>query len=140
MSSFALAEYVTPHPNRLNLLTHLPSKTVYCALVSPLSQVPGPAFAKYSSFDLKFASFKGRRAHVCLNPVRIYICSQQRPQKLLELHKRYGPVVRVGPNEISIGSWKYYRTIYNNPKTAHKLPAFYTPASFVGKDNIFQMT
>lgn len=61
-------------------------------------------------------------------------------KRLLELHKRYGPIVLVGPNEVSFGSWKYYRSIYNSPKTTHKLPEFSSFASFVGKDNIFQMT
>ena len=61
-------------------------------------------------------------------------------KRLLELHEQYGPVVRVGLNEVSIGSWKYYRALYGNPKTSTKQLEFYGAATFVGKDNIFQMT
>lgn len=56
------------------------------------------------------------------------------------LHNIYGDVVRVGPNEISIANWRHIRTIYANSKTVVKDPAFYANATFVGKNNIFQMT
>ncbi|KAF2019864.1 cytochrome P450 [Aaosphaeria arxii CBS 175.79] len=56
------------------------------------------------------------------------------------LHHKYGDVVRVGPNEVSIASWRHIRTIYANSKTVVKDPSFYANATFVGKNNIFQMT
>jgi len=57
---------------------------------------------------------------------------------LLDLHKQYGPVVRVGPNEISISDWKQYRSLYNNP-LALKEVDFYSPF-ILGKGSLFQMT
>lgn len=61
-------------------------------------------------------------------------------QKLHRLHKQHGPIVRVGPNELSIGDHRYYRLIYTDSKSVVKDPAFYAAATFVGHDNIFQMT
>lgn len=61
-------------------------------------------------------------------------------QRLDELHAKYGSVVRIGPNEVSISDWRYYRTIYSNAVSFVKEPSFYSAAQFVGKDNIFQMT
>lgn len=59
---------------------------------------------------------------------------------LEELHRKYGPVVRVGPNEVSVADWQHLRTIYGNTKTVVKDVSFYANASFVGRNNIFQMT
>jgi hypothetical protein len=60
-------------------------------------------------------------------------------KKLLDLHNQFGPVVQIGPNEVSVGSWKYYRSIYGNPKASAKEPSFYGAATFTYHDNIFQM-
>ncbi|KAJ6107573.1 cytochrome P450 [Penicillium sp. IBT 18751x] len=64
----------------------------------------------------------------------------RRAQKLHNLHKLYGPVIRLGPNEVSAGSYKDYRPIYNDAKSITKDPSFYSVATFVGKGNLFQMT
>jgi hypothetical protein len=66
-----------------------------------------------------------------------YSCLQQ---ELYGLHQLYGSVVRVGPNEVSIGDHRYYRAIYTDSKMTVKDPHFYAAATFIGKDNIFQMT
>ncbi|KAF3040466.1 hypothetical protein E8E12_003874 [Didymella heteroderae] len=55
------------------------------------------------------------------------------------LHRSYGDIVRVGPNEVSVANWRNIRTIYANTKTVVKNSAFYANATFVGKNNIFQM-
>ncbi|KAH7065894.1 cytochrome P450 [Paraphoma chrysanthemicola] len=59
---------------------------------------------------------------------------------LEKLHHKYGPIVRIGPNEVSIDDWRQLRVIYANSKTALKDGAFYHSATFVGRNNIFQMT
>lgn len=61
-------------------------------------------------------------------------------QKLAEYHAKYGPVVRIGPNEVSIASWQTYRPLYANRSTHTKEPVLYGAATFVGKNNIFEMT
>ncbi|KAI5460924.1 hypothetical protein BGZ63DRAFT_405367 [Mariannaea sp. PMI_226] len=60
-------------------------------------------------------------------------------QKLEELHAKYGPIVRIGPKEVSISDWRYLRSIYGNAKGVIKNPAFYEAATFVGKHNVFEM-
>lgn len=87
-----------------------------------LRRLPGPFFSRLTGLPLSIAAFKGRRA-----------------QWLYELHKKYGPVVRVAPGEVSVADPAHYRTIYSNPKTSHKDPGFYSAGSFTGPDNIFQM-
>lgn len=72
-----------------------------------------------------------------LTPRRINIVSFQ---ELYKLHQQYGSIVRIGPNEVSIGDHRYYRPIYSDSKSTMKDPHFYAAANFVGKDNIFQMT
>lgn len=61
-------------------------------------------------------------------------------QEIYKLHQKYGAVVRIGPNEVSIGDYRYYRPVYTDSKSVVKDPHFYAAATFVGKDNIFQMT
>ncbi|KAF3051763.1 hypothetical protein E8E11_010278 [Didymella keratinophila] len=55
------------------------------------------------------------------------------------MHSDYSDVVRVGPNEVSVANWRHIRTIYINTKTVVKDPTFYASATFVGKNNMFQM-
>lgn len=58
-------------------------------------------------------------------------------QKVLQLHRQYGPVVRVGPNEVSLSDWTAYREIYTN-KTTTKTELLYASAQLTGRhDNIF---
>jgi hypothetical protein len=56
----------------------------------------------------------------------------------LKLHEKYGPVVRVGPNEVSISDWTAYRDIYGG-KASTKEDSFYATAVFLSRENIFSM-
>lgn len=65
------------------------------ALVSPLSGVPGPWYTRLTSLWIKYREFTGtRRAWV-------HYCDQ-----------KYGPVVRLGPNEVSFTSYDAVKEIY----------------------------
>ena len=55
------------------------------------------------------------------------------------LHRDYGSVVRIGPNEVSVANWQQIRTIYANTRMVLKDSTFYANASLIGKSNIFQM-
>lgn len=106
-----------------------------------LRQVPGPFFARLSNLELSIAGVKGRRIYVSdVVALIFYELALTRHQALNALHSSYGDVVRVGPNEVSVANWQHLRPIYANSKTVVKDPAFYTNATFVGKNNIFQMT
>lgn len=56
-------------------------------------------------------------------------------QTLLDLHNTYGPIVRVGPNEVSFSDFRVYRQIYNQD-TSLKEESFYKAATLLGYDNI----
>ncbi|KAI0489982.1 cytochrome P450 [Xylaria cf. heliscus] len=78
---------------------------LYQCVFSPLAVFPGPLAAKLS---------KGWRAYVTYRG--------QCHRDLVALHQRYGPVVRIGPNELSVGDpdafLQIYRVSGTYPKSA----------------------
>ncbi|KAB8253313.1 cytochrome P450 [Aspergillus flavus] len=68
----------------------------YQCLLSPLARFPGPFAAKLS---------KGWRAYKTANG--------QWHRKLVDLHRKYGHVVRIAPNELSVGDPSSFRKIYS---------------------------
>ncbi|KAE9370408.1 putative cytochrome P450 [Stipitochalara longipes BDJ] len=83
--------------------------TIYHALFSPLSKLPGPKHSLFSEIYLIIQEFTGKR--------REYIH---------ELHKRYGPVVRLGPNEVSFTSVEAMKEIYSSGGSGYDKTEFYT--------------
>ncbi|KAE8333944.1 cytochrome P450 [Aspergillus sergii] len=69
--------------------------TVYNLLFSPLTSFPGPKLWAVSNIPRQI-SVLGGRSHL----------------RMLALHHRYGPVVRVGPNELSFNGPQGFRDIY----------------------------
>jgi hypothetical protein len=67
------------------------------ALRSPVSKIPGPGYSKFTELWLMIQEFTGNR--------RLYIH---------QLHRRYGPVVRLGPNEVSFTSLEAVKEIYTS--------------------------
>ena len=64
-------------------------------LTSPLRALPGPFISKLTSLNLKYHELRANRT--------LYIHS---------LHEKYGPVVRIAPNEVSFTSWTAVKEIY----------------------------
>lgn len=64
-------------------------------IVSPLRPVPGPKFFALTRWRLAYEDYRGTRTR-CIN----------------NLHKQYGDVVRVGPNELSFNSLSALKSIY----------------------------
>ncbi len=62
---------------------------------SPLRQFPGPLLARLSNAWLIAVTFSGRRAFI-----------------IHSLHQRYGPVVRIAPNELCFASAAAAHDIY----------------------------
>ncbi|EME45021.1 hypothetical protein DOTSEDRAFT_33623 [Dothistroma septosporum NZE10] len=71
------------------------SATIFQALRNPLNRVPGPWLAKFSNLPLKLAVITGKRVY--------YIQTQ---------HERYGPYVRISPNEIAVNDPKGFKQIH----------------------------
>ncbi len=70
---------------------------VYSVLQSPITRLPGPLYSSFTAAWLKYQELNGRR--------RVYIH---------ELHKQYGPVVRLGPSEVSFSSSEAVKEIYTS--------------------------
>ena len=72
-----------------------PAKTLYIGLTTPLKNVPGPWYSRFTNQLLKNAVTGGRRI--------FYID---------DLHKKYGPVVRISPNEVAISDAEGFKQIH----------------------------
>ena len=64
-------------------------------LRNPLNSVPGPFWAKFSNLWLVYHTRKG---HI--------------HRKMVEVHLKYGDLVRTGPNEVSTADIESLKTIY----------------------------
>ncbi|KAK2616586.1 hypothetical protein QQS21_000409 [Conoideocrella luteorostrata] len=65
----------------------------------PLRRIPGPLFASFSNALYSWNFMSGRQPH-----------------RQLQLHEKYGPIVRVAPNEVSFSTASSWRDIYGPRK------------------------
>lgn len=70
---------------------------LYNIFLHPFHAVPGPRLAKISKAWSRYGNLKGRKSH-----------------RIHEAHQRYGPIVRVAPNELSFADPVAVRDIYSN--------------------------
>ncbi|KAK5047410.1 hypothetical protein LTR84_006506 [Exophiala bonariae] len=77
--------------------------------LSPLSKIPGPFFAKFTTKWLTFIDLAGNRTTA-----------------LHELHRVYGTAVRIAPNEISFSDPASIKDIYGQQTTFMKAPIYDT--------------
>ncbi len=68
---------------------------VHNKLISPLRRVPGPFLASMTEYWLVMIDLAGLRTLT-----------------IHRLHQKYGPVVRVGPNEVWFDSQEAFKAIY----------------------------
>ncbi|PYH75080.1 cytochrome P450 [Aspergillus vadensis CBS 113365] len=70
------------------------------AFLSPLRHLPGPWYTSWTGIVLRFQALKGYRS-----------------QWVDELHRKYGPVVRIAPDEVDVCDFEGYREIhkFSNP-------------------------
>ncbi|KAH4844123.1 hypothetical protein HBI24_216390 [Parastagonospora nodorum] len=73
--------------------------TIYNVYFHPLAKFPGPPIAGVTFYWKGYVECIANRS----------FCHE-----LIELHKRYGDVVRVGPNELHFSNPQAYHDIYNN--------------------------
>lgn len=116
----------------MNMTGHMPLYLFLCALVLAagsfwqqirsyirLQHVPGPASYAATRFRLAIDAWNTRSVH-----------------SIRDLHIRYGPVVRVGPNQISFNSLSALRTIYG-AGSGFERTSFYRMFDAYGKPNLF---
>ncbi|KAL4944989.1 hypothetical protein BDV06DRAFT_219796 [Aspergillus oleicola] len=94
-------------------------KTIRIAYFSPLSKIPGPWYAALTGLRLSWSVFANNRIH--------YVHA---------LHQRYGPIVRIGPEEIDVADPAAGREIHRMGSGFTKAP-FYALLSPGPVDNIF---
>ncbi|KAH6855856.1 cytochrome P450 [Chaetomium sp. MPI-CAGE-AT-0009] len=88
-------------------------------LTSPIPpSVPGPFLARLTSKWILFVDMSGYRART-----------------VDALHKKYGPVVRLAPNELSFSCREAIQPIYGTKSTCIKGPIY----DYFGKRGLFQM-
>ncbi|TGO41072.1 hypothetical protein BHYA_0027g00500 [Botrytis hyacinthi] len=93
---------------------------IYRLYFHPLSKFPGPilpAVALWSEFY-----------HECIQPGQYFL-------KIAQWHEKYGPIIRIGPNEIHVNDPDYYNTLFSYNGVRNKDP-FYT-AQFNTPDTEF---
>lgn len=79
----------------LTAVVALLSTAVYRLYLHPLSHIPGPFLARLTSLWLYRVSYTGTEAST-----------------IDALHKKYGPVVRIAPNDVDISDGAALQTIY----------------------------
>ncbi|KAK0722862.1 cytochrome P450 3A13 [Lasiosphaeria miniovina] len=89
-------------------------------VLSPLNGIPGPALARFTSLVLKWHEFNARRT--------AYVHG---------LHRRYGPVVRIAPNEVSFASAAAVKEIYCSGGSGYDKTEFYDLFKVYGKRTMF---
>ena len=94
--------------------------TLRRALSSPLNKIPGPWYAKFTSAVLKWYEFQARRT--------IYVHS---------LHLRYGPTVRIAPNEVAFASASAVKEIYCSGGSGYDKTEFYDLFRVYGRRTMF---
>jgi hypothetical protein len=82
---------------------------VYRAFMGPLARIPGPTYSLFTDLWLMTKEF-----------------TSQRREYVHELHKHYGPVVRLGPNEVSFTSLEAVKEIYSSGGSGYDKTEFYT--------------
>ena len=85
-------------------------------LSSPLKAIPGPAISRLTSLQLKWNELRANRT--------LYIHG---------LHKKYGPVVRIAPNEVSFTSWPALKEIYCSGGSGFDKTEFYDLFTIYGR-------
>jgi cytochrome P450 len=93
--SMALSSLLEPLPLLGTFVVAILSIAIYRVYFHPLSHIPGPLKAKLSPLWLYLVSYHGVEA-----------------SSIDELHKEYGPVVRIAPNEVDISDGAAINTIY----------------------------
>ncbi|KAI1302701.1 cytochrome P450 [Xylaria venustula] len=84
------------------------------ALNDPLSQVPGPWYAKWTELVAKY-----------------YWVTAQKSAYIHRLHLKYGPIVRVGPREVYVADPKAAQTVFRHRKEFPKAQWYLDFAPFV---------
>lgn len=82
----------------LAVLTYLISLVIYRLYLSPISHIPGPKLAALTHFYESYYD--------------VYPNKGQFMFHYMDLHKKYGPIIRISPTEVHIDDMSFYSEIY----------------------------
>ncbi|KAI1300027.1 cytochrome P450 [Xylaria venustula] len=94
------------------------SLAIYRLYAHPLSKVPGPFLARITELWRTVHYFRGTWF-----------------DNILELHRKYGPIVRISPNEVSVVSPDLTKSVYSHGKGTVKTDWYDTWATLGGPGN-----
>ncbi|OCK73084.1 cytochrome P450 [Lepidopterella palustris CBS 459.81] len=95
----------------VTLLVGLAAAAIYRLYLHPLAKFPGPKLAAVTHlYEAYYDVLKKGR----------YVFEFER------MHNKYGPIVRIGPNELHIRDSEYYNTLYNMTNRLDKYEWFYS--------------
>ncbi|KAF3064495.1 hypothetical protein GL218_01155 [Daldinia childiae] len=92
---------------------------VWKCIASPLRTIPGPRISLFSSWILKYHELHAHRTR--------YVHS---------LHQKYGPVVRIAPNEVSFASLEGVKEIYGSGGSGYDKTEFYNLFTIYGRSTL----
>ncbi|KAI0841668.1 cytochrome P450 3A13 [Hypoxylon sp. FL0890] len=93
---------------------------IWRCIASPLRAIPGPTISLFSSWILKYHEFHAHRTRY-----------------VHHLHQRYGPVVRIAPNEVSFASSEGVKEIYGSGGSGYDKTEFYNLFMIYGRRTMF---
>ncbi|KAI0363959.1 cytochrome P450 [Pilatotrama ljubarskyi] len=93
---------------------------VYRLVLAPLARLPGPKLSALTALPLIYREFTGKR--------RAWIH---------DLHLKYGPVVRIAPNEISFATRESAKEIYSSGGSGYDKTSLYDLFTHFETPNIF---
>ncbi|KAK3331960.1 cytochrome P450 [Cercophora scortea] len=104
----------------LILIAILADRLLRQSLLSPLTKVPGPWYARFTSLVLKWNELTANRTR--------YIHG---------LHRRYGPAVRIAPTELAFASAAAVKEVYCSGGSGYDKTEFYDLFTVYGRRTMF---
>ncbi|CAJ2511266.1 Uu.00g068910.m01.CDS01 [Anthostomella pinea] len=98
------------------------ARTILNGVRNPLNKVPGPLYALFTNLPLKLSVITGRRVHF-----------------VHTLHLKYGPYVRIAPDEVAVNSIQGFRQIHGIGNGFTKSP-WYQDMVLTDRPGVFSMT
>ena len=86
------------------------------SLASPLRRIPGPPLSVFTSGILKYHEFRANRT-----------------KYVHRLHRKYGPVVRLAPKEVSFATLEGVKEIYGSGGSGYDKTEFYNLFTVYGR-------
>lgn len=104
LSTESVGGYIQPSTLAALFFSYVLITIVYRILFHPLHRIPGPFLAKFTE----------------LWRTRKYLAGNWHSD-ILDLHRKYGPVVRISPNEVSFVDKEALAQVYGYTKSAKKV-------------------